>query len=183
MKRRLSGYSGSHLYTEVYKCASTSLSRFFIEQGWSRFDLCSVRPVEAEGFVVVREPFSRYVSGVLWYWHVVHGLDRRIPGFINDLHEFLQNEIKEGPRVVDHHTEPQWWSHAWADKVFSLDDRLGDRLTDYLQIPVALGKWNASDSVEADTFVEMLGDVGRQKVLEFYDRDLEIFNLSSVIDR
>lgn len=181
----LSGYySDSHVYTEVYKCASTSLSRYFLDQkGWHRFDHIRERPKNVEGFAVVREPFSRYVSGVLWYWHVVNSLDRRIPGFINDLPRFLQQEVDEGPRMLDHHTEPQWMRHAWADRIFSMDDRLEDRLTEYLQIPVSLGKWNGVGTDDVDMFVEMLGDEGREKVLDFYERDLEIFNLSSIVDR
>lgn len=171
------------MYTEVYKCASTSFSRFFRGLRWSHFDHCRERPTKAEGFAVVREPFSRYVSGTIWYWHVLNNMDRRMPGFIGDLHGFLQNEIKEGPRILDHHTEPQWWSHTWADRVFSIDDRLENRLTEHLGVPVSLGIWNASNHVHADMFVEMLGDEGRQKVLDFYERDLEIFNLSSRVDR
>ena len=184
MRHPLSGYySDGHMYTEVYKCASTSLSRYFREQRWSRFDHRRDRPVDLEGFVVVREPFFRYVSGVLWYWHVVNNLDRRIPDFISDLHRFLQRQVDEGPKVLDHHTEPQWWSHVWADRVFSMDDRLEFRLTEYLEIPVSLGKWNATGNTDKDIFIEMLGDKGRERVLGFYERDLEIFNLSSMIDR
>jgi hypothetical protein len=116
MKHPLSGYySDNYMYTEVYKCASTSFSRFFRGQGWSHFDHCRVRPTDVEGFAVVREPFSRYVSGVIWYWKTVHESGRRPPGFIDDLRRFLQNEIKEGPRVLDHHIEPQWWIGLFED--------------------------------------------------------------------
>lgn len=166
----------SKAFVVVNKVASTSIHEVFRQQlsDWDKVHRLT-RDSAEELFSIIRDPFERYCSGVLYWWS--HGGHKEHRSWDDFIQHVAKGATAGGVTVFDVHTVPQVEWHRFTDIYFALDENLSKNLSEYIGRPVEIPRRNIGNNKYLNELRAVLKrDRFYDAIMKFYADDLALWD-------